>query len=292
MADALQGRHGPITDLFPRPGDRARWSLSSEQAAFFHEHGYVKGGRILDTRQIEVLREALEAIRLGRNPRLAHLYEVDEAYRQAPDRHVFHFLGAWLADEAFHDVLWHPAVTVKAAQLLETPRLRLWHDQVFYKPARHPGVVAWHQDYSYWTRATPARHITCNILLDDANLDNGCLQYVPGSHRWGLLPKLPLLKDMEALRSILSPEQQEAFRPQPMIVKAGECTFHHSHMIHGSYGNPSDRPRRAIVLNYMHPETRCADGSTPLLEFVGGGAVPKIATGALIEGAYFPIVLD
>ena len=103
-----------------------------------------------------------------------------------PERNVFHFLGAWLIDTAFHDVLFHPAITVKAAQLLGVERLRFWHDQVFYKPPRHPGVVTWHQDYSYWTRSTPAGHVTCWIGLDDSTLENGCVHYVPGSHRWGL----------------------------------------------------------------------------------------------------------
>jgi ectoine hydroxylase-related dioxygenase (phytanoyl-CoA dioxygenase family) len=279
--------HEPITDLFPRLGDRTTFELSDEQVAFFHENGYVKGGRVLDSRQIEALRAALERIRTGENPRLGELYEIDEDYRRAPDQNVFHFLGAWLIEAAFHDILWHPAITVKASQLLGTPRVRLWHDQVFYKPARHPGVVTWHQDYSYWTRAAPPRHVTCWIGLDDSTLENGCVHYVPKSHRWNLLPKVSLTQDMDAIKSVMTPEQLAEFRPAPMILKAGECTFHHSHMLHGSWGNASDRPRRAVVLNFMHPETRCADGQNPLLF-----GVPIIPEGEIIQGDYFPIVLE
>jgi ectoine hydroxylase-related dioxygenase (phytanoyl-CoA dioxygenase family) len=176
-------------------------------------------------------------------------------------------------------------VTVKAAQLLGVPQVRFWHDQVFYKPPRHPGVVTWHQDYSYWTRAYPAGHVTCWIALDDATLENGCVHYVPGSHRWGLLPKISLTKDMDALAEHLEPAQASAFHPEPMEVKAGECLFHHSHMVHGSYGNRSARPRRGVVLNFMKPDTRCADGDKPLLT-----GVPVIPRGAVIEGDYFPIV--
>ena len=185
----------------------------------------------------------------------------------------------------FHDLLWHPAITVKAAQLLEVPRPRFWHDQVFYKPKRHPGVVTWHQDYSYWTRATPAGHVTCWIGLDDATLENGCLHYVPGSHLWGLLPRISLTKDMDAVKAFLEPEQAAAFRPEPMILKAGECLFHHSHTVHGSYGNESDGPRRGVVLNFMKPDTRCGDGESPLLT-----GVPLIPKGALIEGQHFPML--
>ena len=82
-------------------------SLSSDQVHFFEENGYVKGGRVLDDARIQDLREGLEAIRSGENPRISELYEVDEDYRRQPDKNVFHFLGAWLIDTAFHDVLFH-----------------------------------------------------------------------------------------------------------------------------------------------------------------------------------------
>jgi ectoine hydroxylase-related dioxygenase (phytanoyl-CoA dioxygenase family) len=196
---------------------------------------------------------------------------------------VFHCLGAWLIDDAFHDLVFHPAVTVKAAQLLGAPA-RFWHDQVFYKPARHPGVVTWHQDYSYWTRATPPGHVTCWIGLDDSTLDNGCVHYVPGSHRWGLLPRISLTRDMDAVREFLAPEQAAAFRPEPMVLRAGECTFHHSHTVHGSYGNRSDSPRRGLVLNFMKPDTRSADGASPLL-----AGVPLVPEGEVIAGDFFPL---
>ena len=273
--------------IFPGSGgDRGGFALSAEQVRFFAENGYVKGGSVLEPVQIEALREGLEAIRSGENPRIGDLYEVDEDYRTAPDRNVFHFLGAWLIDEAFHDVLFHPAITVKLAQLLGVEHVRFWHDQVFYKPPRHPGVVTWHQDYSYWTRSTPAGHVTCWIGLDGSTVENGCLHYVPGSHRWGLLPRISLTKNMDAVKDYLTPEQAAAFRPEPMILKAGECTFHHSHTVHGSYGNRSDAPRRAVVLNFMKPDTRSADGTNPLL-----AGVPVIPEGQVIEGDFFPQVI-
>ncbi|HET6201401.1 MAG TPA: phytanoyl-CoA dioxygenase family protein [Planctomycetota bacterium] len=282
----LQKFHGPIGDLFPRLGRCEPFELSAEAVASFREQGWVKGGAVLDERQIEALREALERVRRDALSLEGELYEIDEDWRRDPERNVFHFLGAWLLEEAFHDLLWHPAVTVKAAQLLGYPRVRLWHDQVFYKPPRHPGVVTWHQDYSYWTRAAPPRHVTCWIGLDDSTLESGCVHYVSGSHRWGLLPRVSLTRDMDAVLEVLTPAQRAAFRPEPMVLKAGECTFHDSHTLHGSYGNRSDRPRRGVVLNFMHPETRCADGEKPLL-----AGVPLVPEGEVIAGEYFPILI-
>ena len=94
-----------------------------------------------------------------------HEYHTNES--TDPTRVLFHALGAWRITPGFHDLLWHPAFTVPASQLLGGA-VRFWHDQLFCKPAQHGGVVAWHQDYSYWTRTKPMAHLTCWIGLDDA----------------------------------------------------------------------------------------------------------------------------
>ncbi|MGL5094649.1 MAG: phytanoyl-CoA dioxygenase family protein, partial [Planctomycetia bacterium] len=253
----------------------------------FDRDGFVQGPQVLDETQIGLLREGLERIRSGENRRTGELYEVDKDYKENPNKNVFHFLGAWMIDETFHDVLFNPKITVPASQLLKSPKVRFWHDQVFYKPPRHPGVVTWHQDYSYWTRSIPARHLTCWIGLDDVDLDNGCVYFVPESHRWPLLPSVSLTKDMDAVKQCLTPEQLEQFQPKPMILKAGQCSFHDCFTLHGSYGNVSDRPRRGVVLNFMHPETRSADGKQPLL-----ANTPIVPEGEIIAGDNYPIVYD
>lgn len=282
--------HQPIGDLFPRAAsesERAKFRLTDDEVRSYQERGFVRGRRVLDERQLDRLREGLERIRHGRNPRTGELYEIDDDYKRAPQDNVFHFLGAWMIDEAFHDILFHPAITVPASQLLGTERVRLWHDQVFYKPPRHPGVVTWHQDYSYWTRSVPPGHLTCWIGLDDSTLESGCVQFVPGSHRWPLLPMVSLTRDMDAVKEVLTPEQLAQFQPEPMILKAGECSFHHCFTLHGSYGNRADHPRRGVVLNFMDPRTKSADGAQPLLAHT-----PIIPEGKVIEGANYPMVIE
>ena len=117
-------------------------------------------------------------------------YEFHSNESADPSTILFHALGAWRIGPGFHDVLWNPRFLVAASQLLGNVPVRFWHDQLFWKPAKKGGVVAWHQDYSYWTRTKPVAHLTCWCGLDDATKENGCLQYIAGSHRWGLLPNL------------------------------------------------------------------------------------------------------
>jgi ectoine hydroxylase-related dioxygenase (phytanoyl-CoA dioxygenase family) len=279
-----------LTALFPRAArsaDAAPFRLGADERRFFDENGYVAGVRVLEGAALEAVREAVERLRAGTSPHLERLYETDEEYAKDPERNTFHCLGGWLVEPALRELVFHAAVTVPAAQLLGLDRLRLWHDQLFYKPPRHRGVVAWHQDFSYWTRTLPMRHVTANIVLDDTTLENGCLHYVPGSHRWPLLAPVSFGRDMEAFRDHLPVALRDEFRPVPVTLRAGEASFHHPLTVHGSYENRSLAPRRAAVLNYMAPDTRSADGRLPLL--AGTRVVPR---GEVIDGPHFPIVLD
>lgn len=286
MTTDLASRHEPVTNLFPRPRapeEFERFRLSDEQVAHFHEHGYVAGVRVLDDAQIEALRRELVEIMDPAHPAHELFYEFHSNESTDPNRVLFHALGAWRISPAFHDLLWNPAFTVPASQLLGGG-VRFWHDQLFCKPARHGGVVAWHQDYSYWTRTQPMAHLTCWIGLDDANRDNGCLQYIPGSHRWPLLPMPALAGDMDSLREVLTPEQLASFRPVYVELKQGECAFHHPLMVHGSQANSTDRPRRAAVINVFRDGVRSASNE-PLL-----AGVPPVASGATMEGPFFPLL--
>src|SRR5437588_2026042 len=223
MIEDLSRYHQPVSALFPRSTstrDWERYRLTEEQLEFFRENGYLKGVRILNDEQVEALRAELEQLMDPAHPgrHLFHEYHPNES--TDPNRVVFHALGAWRVLPGFHDLLWNPAFLVPASQLLCGP-VRFWHDQLFCKPARHGGVVAWHQDYSYWTRTTPLAHLTCWIGLDDSTRENGCLHYVPGSHKWKLLPRGGLASDMEAIFDQLTQEQRAAFDPVAMELKAG-----------------------------------------------------------------------
>lgn len=283
MRDLAQ-YHDRIGKLFAN-GAPERYRLTDEEVDFFHENGYVAGMRVLGDEQVEALRTELDEFFDPAHEGRELWYEYHTNESEDPNKVLFHALGAWRLRPAFHDALWNPAFTVPASQLLEGP-VRFWHDQLFCKPARHGGVVAWHQDYSYWQRTAPMAHLTCWIGLDDATVDNGCVQYVPGSHRWNLLPITGLANDMDAIQQVLTPEQKRQFSPVPVELKAGEAAFHHPLMVHGSYENRTDRPRRAMVLNVVRDGVRSASDE-PLLE-----GVPPVPQGQPLGGRFFPLLYD
>src|SRR5208283_2685784 len=116
--------------------------------------------------------------------------------------------------------------------------------------------------------------------------ENGCLHYVPGSHRWNLLPVTGLTGNMDEIQTVLTQDQRQAFRPVPIELKRGECTFHHPLLVHGSYENRSERSRRATVINVFRDGVKSASNE-PLL--AGASAISK---GRKMEGSFFPLLFD
>lgn len=288
MTEDLSTHHNLIGNLFERPGTPEEWlqyRLSDEQVQFYRENGYLAGIRLLNDDQIEVLRKELAELVDPGHPGNELFYEFNSNESADPKKILFHALGAWRIAPGFHDLLWNPAYCVPASQLLEGP-VRFWHDQLFYKPAHHGGVVIWHQDYSYWTRTQPMAHLSCWIGLDNSTRENGCVHYVPGSHRWNLLPREDFANDMDTIQSVLSEEQKAEFHPKAIELKKGECSFHHPLMVHGSYENRTDRPRRAAVINVIRDGVR-SFSDKPLLD-----GVPRIPAGEKLGGQFFPLLFD
>ncbi len=277
-----------VSNMFEWPKSAAEWGkyrLTDQQVAFYHENGYLSNVKMLEHHQVDQLKEELTQIMDPSFPEHHLLYEFHSNESADPDKVIFHSLGHWRLTPGFHDILWNPAFVMAAYQLLGSKAVRFWHDQLFCKPAKHGGVVAWHQDYSYWTRSVPMQHLTCWVGLDDASEENGCLQYIPGSHRWGLLDMPALTGEMEGLKAFLNEEQaRDLENPVPIEMEKGCATFHHPLLVHGSFENQSERPRRAFVLNVFADGTH-SDSDEELL-----AGVPAIPRGTKMEGKFFPLL--
>jgi len=285
MREDLSIFHQPLTEVFAPPAKTDDFSLSGEQVEFYHENGYLAGVKILSDEQIDVLRAALDGLMTPEQAANPLFYEYHTNESAEKDKILFHALGAWRVSRVFHDALWNPRFLVPAAQLLGGA-VRFWHDQLFVKPARDGGVVAWHQDYSYWTRTAPVDHLTCWIGLDDSTIENGCVHYVPRSHKWDLLPRGNLADDMNAIFDDLSEAQKREFKPVAVELKKGEASFHHPLTVHGSFENTSNRPRRAMVINVVGDGVLSASNDSLL------AGVPPIPRGTKLGGRFFPLLFD
>lgn len=291
--------HEPLGELFTPVQDKSEWSkylLTDDQVRQFWKDGFLLNIPLLTPDQCQKIKEDYKYF-MG--PEKAHpgmdmMYEYHSNQSGDPNNILVHALGHWRLTKYFHDLVFLPQAVVPASQLLvegKRTAVRFWHDQIFAKPPKHGGVVAWHQDYSYWTRTKPMQHLTIHIALDDQTEENGALHYIPGSHRWTRDGGKPLpvtdfnFADMESIKTILTEEEKQQFKPVCGKLKAGEASFHHPLSVHGSYGNRSDGPRRATVLNYF------ADGvySDTNEELLKGSIIPK---GEKMGGQLYPLVFD
>jgi ectoine hydroxylase-related dioxygenase (phytanoyl-CoA dioxygenase family) len=283
----------PVSSIFHQPTTPEEWKrymLTEEQVKSFQEDGFLSGIRILTEEQVDLLNDELLKLQAvsPEEKKLFYHYESNES--MDPQKVLFHAIGGWRVTPGFHDLIWSPAYRMAAYQLMGHS-FRLFHDQLFCKPAKHGGVVAWHQDFSYWTFTKPMHHLTCWIGLDDATKENGCLYYVRGSHKWGLLPITGLTGDMDAVTQILTNEQKEAFENKVANeLRRGYASFHHPLTMHGSYANYSDRPRRAVVLNSMASDTVGNTAGYARMEALH--SFPAMEQGQVLDSKFFPLLFD
>ena len=171
----------------------------------------------------------------------------------------------------------HPAVAGTAAALLGCPRVRIWHDQALYKEAGGRETEA-HQDHAYWP-ITERDAITAWIPLQEIDATNGCMGYVPGSHR-GDLTYVDIFRSPGAGR-ILDDQTRDAVF---VSCRPGDVIFHHGHTVHQAMPNESTDTRRVYTIIYFRDGcTRAAEGAHPSLDRDG------IIAGEVIAGAATPI---
>lgn len=258
--------------------------LTEEQVAQFHRDGYLKGGRVLSDAQVGALQEEIARViadkdKAGvRQPVLLH-------NMRGADAPVWQIVNIWEASDPFCELIRHPVITEEMAQLTGARTLRIWHDQIQYKPASNGGVNMWHQDAPLWPILAPMTEVSAWVALDDVDEANGCMSMVPGSHRWG--NHMDFLRTLQSFTDIPAEFDGHAATVRPCPVRRGEVHYHHALTWHGSPANTSDRPRRAIALHYMTEETRfVASGSHVMKQFV------DLADGQPMQGEHFPVVWE
>jgi ectoine hydroxylase-related dioxygenase (phytanoyl-CoA dioxygenase family) len=262
--------------------------LTAEQIAFFHENGYLNDGlRFYDDAQVAALRERLHAVMEGRAQAEPEALRNLRGGELDSDQVVVQIVNIWEADDLFRAHLAHPEITAMIAQLTQAETIRVWHDQIQYKPPITGSATDWHQDHPAWPILEPADLISCWVALDDATVENGCMWMVPGSHRWGAHRGLGSGEGFAPRYDpTLIPEGAKV-TAVPCEVKAGYGMFHHCLTWHGSPPNPSPRPRGAIAVHYMPGHTRFVPKGRHLIDHR-----VEVPPGEILQGAFFPTVRE
>jgi ectoine hydroxylase-related dioxygenase (phytanoyl-CoA dioxygenase family) len=257
--------------------------LTQEQIAQFHADGFLNGGPILNDEEVETLRAEIMRVIEQRDRRDIPQPVLVRNLTKNDAAPVWQIVDIWMASEPFRQLIAHPQITAGIAQLTDASELRIWHDQIQYKPAQIGGQTDWHQDAPLWPIIAPMTEVTAWVALDDADESNGCMSMVPGSHTWG--DHQDFLNTLDAYDGMPAEFEGHPVRVVRCPVKKGEVHFHHALTWHGSHANTSGRPRRAIALHYMTNETRyVASGRHVMKDYV------EVADGEQMRGEAFPLV--
>ena len=260
----LEGRGAPR--LQRRQG--SDYQITEDERAFFQEHGYLVLRGVLSPEELAQIEAVFERFRRGEIPNMGKDFcDMSGSLAKRPEE--FTLVNAMLPRHyypAFQGNLYEQRSQSIARQLLGDD-MQLDYDQFLTKkPERTGAVFAWHQDMAYWPKKTPdTRTVTCSLALDDADLENGCLRVVPGSHRARLRPHRPLAADLairgeardgsrdeaHALVMDLATDDEIVYLP----VQRGDITLHNEWIVHGSAGNRSQRFRRTYVIAYRSAAT-------------------------------------
>lgn len=261
--------------------------LTDPEIAQFRERGFLAGPVVYTPAEADALRQRMHDIMDGRAPGRPELLR---NMTGSEEKVVIQIVNAWEADPLFRRHAFHPAICEMVAQLIGHPVLRVWHDQVQYKPPRIGGPTTWHQDHPYWPIIQPADLVSAWVALEDADVENGCMWMVPRSHLWGPHKGGTIGTDAETFAPLpdlsLLPAGA-AVEPVPCPVRKGQVMFHHCLTWHGSPRNRSDRPRPAIAVHYMPGYTRYEPARTHVME-----RKVAVAPGEVLTGEHFPTVWD
>lgn len=216
-------------------------SLSEGQVARYRRDGFLFPVDALTAEEVAHYRGRLETFE----------HEQGGTFGKLPDlvRSKSHLLFTWM-DELTR----HPKV-LDAVESLIGPDILIYHLTSWLKEPGEPSHVSWHQDGTYFG-LEPYEQITAWIALTDATEEMGCVKIIPGSQAIGQRPH----KDMPAPGNLLSRGQTidhklDFSKYVTMPLNAGQISLHHTHIVHCSDPNRTDRRRIGIGVSYI--PTRC-----------------------------------
>ncbi len=248
--------------------------LGNRQRDQYEKQGYLIVPQLLTPAEVESLRQRTLEIATGQLdhfPRENIEFEPDR--EGAPSLDAVRKLNHAHSDDVLLAHAKHPAILDVVGRLIG-PDAKIYDSQLFMKP---PGGVEkpYHQDSPYFP-IEPMNLVTCWAALDDVTRENGCMWFILGSHRQGPLPhtqkwKVGNREDMRIPDSAI-----DRRREHPIMMRAGDCSFHHSLLLHRSEKNQTQNRRRGLAVHYMSAQSRWT------------GAADEKPSFPLVRGHEFP----
>lgn len=218
-------------------------TLSHEQVDAFNEQGFLAPLDVFSDEEINKHRSYFDRL-------------LEQILSEGLD--AYSISSAHLKYGPVFDLLCEPRIVRPVVDLLG-PNVIGWGSHYFCKLPGDKKPVDWHQDASYWP-LSHTKTVTVWLAIDDADLENGCMQFLAGSHRDGHAEHI---QDATTSGGVLGRGITEVERygtPIANPLRAGQMSIHSDLLIHGSSPNDSDRRRCGLTLRYCSADVTAGLG--------------------------------
>jgi len=216
--------------------------LTEDQVAHFKTHGYVNSIDVLTPDQMGIARRKFEAFERAGQEQHGEQW-LDTAFQPWSERS--HPLWHW-----FQAVATHPTIIAAASSILG-PNVLIRNADVFIKEPQDVTQIQWHVDTT--ASFDHAQHmITAWLGVTESTEANGCMEFVPGSHRWNL----PLDAHDKHSLSLAHHEWKNFDKGERAanIMRPGQLSFHNFRTLHRSGSNHTDDRRFGFVIRFVAPQ--------------------------------------
>ena len=231
--------------------------LTPEQVGSYHREGYLALPSITTPAEVEWLRgiyDRLFAQRAGRAE--GNQFDLGGSDEEGNEAKLPQILNPVRYAPELAEGLFRANALAIAKQLLGEACVAQGEHAIM-KPARVGAQTPWHQDEAYWNEQMEYNAMSIWIPLQQATLENGCMWFIPGSHKGGIEPHHSIGHDVRVhgLEMDAPPAMEKAVS---CPIPAGGCTIHHNRTMHYAGANTSDTPRRAYILAFGVPPAKRA----------------------------------
>jgi phytanoyl-CoA hydroxylase len=209
-------------------------TLSQGQLTSFRVDGFLTVENVLTDDEVDSLAARSDLIASGQAEHIPQqCIQQEQVFRKGEREVADQVLSVRkLHMLAVHDeVMWQHATNPRMvdiiADLLGTDDIKLYNDQLFMKAPETGTAQGWHQDSGSWRDIFPMDLVSAWTAIDDATLENGCLNFAAGTHRWGMLSTF-------ARQALVDELDNGEWPVKPVPLKRGSVSFHHSLTLHHS----------------------------------------------------------
>lgn len=231
--------------------------LSQEQVDFYQREGYIALDAITTPEEVEWLRgiyDRLFASRAGREE--GNQFDLGGTDEEGKEAVLPQILNPSKYAPELKEGLFRVNAFAVAKQLLG-PEAEPAGEHAIFKPAHMGAETPWHQDEAYWDPALDYTSLSIWIPLQPATVENGCMQFVPGSHLQQVVTHHTINHDPRIHG--LEVDQIDTSGAVACPIPAGGATIHHNRILHYAGPNTSDIPRRALIVMFRVKPTQRAE---------------------------------